>query len=285
MRKTITAAGAMLSILLAVSVQAKENSFAQKDKAGHLLAYMTEGEDLPGKPGSAFFGIPDTGLIVSVVRDDKDRASLRFEAQGEITREIPLDLSVQKKDKLKPWPMYVRWEGETWEGGYALLLGVVSQGSKYFSGGEANDSWLHLFRVDNPGSDAGRARQVLMLPLAAAKNVRACFSEQDEAARQGICHDSYKFEAALTLDTANDTAWPTFIYQSGASAQPGLLTTVAELPKRTLTEAELAEKQDATCSLKRTVQFNPLSRHYEMEGSGPDCDNYFVPSLDTVFVP
>jgi hypothetical protein len=139
---------------------------------------------------------------------------------------------------------------------------------------------LHLFRVDNPGSDHGRARQVLTLPLAADKLIRACFTEQDEAARQGLCHDSYKFEASLRLDTGHRGDWPVLVYQSRAAAQPGPLAWPGQMPDRPLTAEELEEKEDFACGFQRKLRFNPMSRRYEMESPGPDCSDYFLSTTD-----
>lgn len=280
MRKSILAMGAVVVAMLSTSAHAKQNSFAQKDASEHLLAYMTEGEDLPEKRGQSFFGLPNTGIVYSVGQAPDGQVRMRFEGQGERTRDIPLPLTAGPSDKVGAWPMFLQLNAQTPERGHVFLLGVVIKRSKGYSGGGASEHWLHLFRVDNPASDHGRARQVLTLPLGGDKLIRACFNERDEAARQGVCHDSYKFEAFLRLDEGHRGDWPVLIYQSRATARPGPLARPGTMPDRPLTIEELAEKEDPACSFQRKLRFNPMSRRYEMESPGPDCGDYFLPRPD-----
>ncbi|MGE4323306.1 MAG: I78 family peptidase inhibitor [Sphingobium sp.] len=273
--------GATLAMLLATPAYAKANSFAQKDGADHLLAFLTEAEDLKEAPRQGAFGMPNTGLVYSVQREPSGQMRMRFEGQGERTYHIPLSLPAGPRDKVSAWPLYVQLHAQTAEGGHIFLLGVVRTGRQAYSGGGATDSWLHLFRVENPGSDQGRAREVLVLPLAGDKVIRACFNARDETARRGACHDGYKYEAFLRLDERNRTAWPVLIYQSKASASLGPLARPGTMPDRPLTREKLAEKEDLTCTFRRTLRFNPMSRRYEMESPGPDCTDYFLPGPDS----
>ena len=283
MRKSIIAVSVMLSMLTAASGNAaQENSFAQKDAAGHLFAYLNNGDEAPQKEPGTYLGMPNTGLYVAV-KQKADQVLLRFEAQGELPSEVPIALNLGDNDKASVWPMFVRRNGFTPEQGYAFLLGVVVQHQEGYSGGSADDHWLHLFSVDNPGSPKLRANEVLSVPLGGDKLVRGCFSEQDEAKRKGVCHDTFAYEASLRLDEANNSDWPVFVYQSEASVQPGMLTEVASVPERELTADELANKTDASCSFQRKLSFNAMSHRYEMDTPVPDCGRYFAVSKDSLY--
>ena len=282
MRRSIIAISTMFSVLMAMPIWAKENSFAQKDASGHLLAYLTEGEDLPQKLDQSYFGLPNTGLIMSV-HQNEGQIKLRFEAEGELTYEAPVALSLDPKAKVSAWPMFVKLNGLTPEQGYAYLLGVVVERSAGYSGGGASERWLHLLRVDNPGAEAVRAREVLTLPLTADKLIRACFSEQDEKTRQDVCHDHYEFEAFLRLDEKHQGDWPAFVYQTQANAQPDPKALSGKTSGQSLATEDLARKGDLACSFQSQVQFNPMSRRYEMASPGPDCSDYFVPTTERLY--
>lgn len=242
MRKTIAAAAAILTILSGTPVYAKQNSFAQMDKLGHLLAYMTEGEDLPEKREPSVFGLPNTNIVYSVRQGTDGQVRLRFESTGKQTHEVAIALTTLASTKVSAWPMYVQLKGYGAKRSDRFLLGVVVEGREAYFSSSATEHRLHLLRVDNPGSEHVEATEVLMLPIAADKMIRACFSEQDRTARQGVCHDSYKFEAFLRLDPGARSEWPQFVYQSQAKIQPGFLASQRQSPERALTTEELAEK-------------------------------------------
>jgi len=262
--------------------QAAPNSFAEKDQAGHLLAYMTQGEDLPVPREQSIFGIPDTPILYSVLRDGDGPVRMRFESEGQPAHEISLPLGVHADDTISAWPMFIRIaEADAGESS-SYLLGVMQRRQQGYSGGGANEHRVHLFRVDYPRNSDTRARPVLSLPLAADKLIRACFSENDEARRGNACHDSYKFEALLHLDTGQNSDWPVLLYHSQARVAPGvlagLLASQRQLPDRALTAAEVEERTDPHCSLQRSIRYNSFSLRYEMETPAPDCSDFFVPN-------
>ncbi|MFC4254425.1 hypothetical protein GRI97_03240 [Altererythrobacter xixiisoli] len=274
MRKSFLAAAAFSLALFASAAQAAPSSFAEKDQSGHLFAHLTQGEDLPTPRDGGVFGIPNTPILYSVLRDGEGPVRMRFEIEGQ-AHEIALPIEIGAQDELSAWPMFISLpqagqEAQSW------LLGVQLQRRRGYSGGGASDNWLHLFRVDNPATDHGEARPVLSLPLAADKLIRACFSEADQVPRQNVCHDSYKFEALLHLDTSHRGDWPVLLYQSHAVAQPGLLAKQRQLPDRVLTAEEAAEAQDAACSVNRSLRYDPQSLRYEIDMPGADCGDYFL---------
>lgn len=276
MRQSIVLAAVLIFPLFAGSARAAPNSFAEKDRSGHLFAHLTDGEDLPTPRDQTVFGIPNTSILYTVLHDGDGTVRMRFENAGQ-THDITLPIDIGADDKVSAWPMFISLPDEEAGETYSWLLGIQQQRSQGYSGGGASDQWVHLFRVDNPGADDGRARPVLSLPLAADKLIRACFSETDQASRRNVCHDSYKFEALLHIDTSHRGDWPVLLYQSHAVAQPGLLTTQRQLPDRALTAEEAAEAQDSACSVSRSIRYNSFSLRYEMDAPAPDCGDYFLP--------
>lgn len=272
--------GFALAISAATTLHAQQNSFAQTDISEHLFAHMTEESDGRGTEERSYYGLPNTGIVYSVGGGAGGQIHMRFEGEGELTRELPLPLMAGPDDKISAWPMFIKLHALTPERGHIFLLGVGIERSEGYSGGGAREHWLHLFRVDNPASDHGRAREVLTLPLGGDKLIRACFSEADEAARQGVCHDSYAFEASLSLDESNRGEWPVLVYSSLAMVHPGVLVEAGSNPDRPLTTEELAQKEDRRCSLERELRFDPITRRYEMDRPAPDCSSYFLPGAN-----
>src|SRR5690606_20736233 len=102
-------------------------------------------EDLDPKMDQSHFGLPNTGLIMSV-QQEGDAVKLRFEAEGELPSEVSVALALGATDKVGAWPMFIKLNGSTQEKGYAYLLGVVVEHKAGYSGGGASDHWLHLLR-------------------------------------------------------------------------------------------------------------------------------------------
>lgn len=275
MSRLIAVIGIVLAASSAAPLQAKQVSLAQTDAAEHLLVLMTPEQVMSETESGSYFGLPDTGVVDSVWQEPGGQVHMRFEVQGEPTRELPLPLAVDPTDKISAWP---KFHAQTPERGHIFLLGVVIGRSEGYSGGGASVNWLYLFRVDNPASDHSRAREVLALPLEGDRLIRACFNERDEAARQGICHDSYAYEAKLRLDEEHRGEWPVLIYRSKAVAHPGLLVSAGSIPDRPLATEEFTQREDRECSFQRKLRFNPITRRYEMDAPAPDAGTISCPA-------
>lgn len=273
---------AALSFAGTSSTHAAPNSFAQRDRSGHLLAYLTEGEDLPDSQPKDIFGIPGTDIVYSVQKDDTG-AHLSFGKPGEPERDLPTDLLLRAGTTVRAWPMYVAVNAVTPENEPVFLLGVVTRETGGHSGDGASEARLHLFRVDNPGTDHARAAEMVNLPIAANRQIPLCHSQKETQAHPDACRGELSYEAFLHLDTERNDAWPELVYESRASARPGLLMAQDSLPDGPLDAAKMVRQPDTQCSVQRPIRYDPLTRRYELQPAAhrlavpADCSGYFLP--------
>jgi hypothetical protein len=273
---------AALSLAAITSTHAAPGSFAQSDRSGNLLAYLTEGEDLPTRQPDGGFGIPGTDIVYSVRKDDTG-VRLRFGKPGEPERDLAAGLSLRAGATVRAWPMYVAFNAVTAENGPVFLLGVVAKETAERAGGSVSEERLYLFRVDNPGTDRARAREMVSLPIAAQRQIPLCPSQKDKEARQDNCRGELSYEAVLRLDTERHDAWPELVYESRASARPGLLMAEKSLPDGPLDAAQTVRQPDTLCSVQRAIRYDPLTGRYEMQPATrrlavpADCSGYFLP--------
>ncbi len=278
MMKRLALPLAALSLAAATSTQAAPGSFAQSDRSGNRLAYLTEGEDLPTGQSDDVFGIPGTDIFYSVRKDDTG-VRLRFGKPGEPERDLAAGLSLRAGAAVRAWPMYVAFNAVTPENGPVFLLGVVAKET----GERASEERLHLFRVDNPGTDRARAREMVSLPIAAERQIPLCPSRKEKEARKDACRGELSYEAVLRLDTERHDAWPELVYESRASARPGLLMAEKSLPDGPLDAAQMVRQPDTLCSVQRPIRYDPLTGRYEMQPAArrlavpADCSGYFLP--------
>lgn len=163
------------------------------------------------------------------------------------------------------WPVIVR-SGET------ALIGRTTIESAAYSGGGAHAMQLTLYEVAD-----GAAHEVLRMPYAASVMIRACFSEQDEEARAGACHDEYAFNTRVSLDENVTEGSPHIVLETVAGSYPGAVTRNADsLEAPALTEADLVWTRDETCSFRRTYS-RGADGLYSPDQPLPACADYLEP--------
>jgi hypothetical protein len=184
------------------------------------------------------------------------------------------------------WPSLIRKPNFDKNGrvyGETIIYGVQSTSRAIYSGGAASATWLELSalmpysdgRISGP-SDFGF---LVKMPLRANKSIRACFSEEDAKRRLGVCEDDYRFDATLTLGrpSKNKYAWPELLFQSTATAIPGISTLAKDNTKKQLKESDLIPRQDKKCSYARVYKYNGEEGIYTPSKAQPDCSDYTTP--------
>ena len=181
-------------------------------------------------------------------------------------RRLPLAEGIDPDDEVAIWPHLVR------EAAGALIIGVEIYRRTGFSGGGAGETTLRLLRFAT--AQAGPA-MLLELPYGYGALIRACFSEEDMAARSGACHDEFEYGASLMLDPATEAGPPAFLYSAHARAYPrGAL---AEEDRRTLAPADLVWEPDPACSYRRRIAPDAATGGYAPDAPLPDCERYRIP--------
>jgi hypothetical protein len=167
-------------------------------------------------------------------------------------------------------------EGELWavilRSGETALVGRTTIESTPYSGGGAHAMHLTFYEIAN-----GAAREVLRIPYAASAMIRACFSEQDEEARAGACHDEYAFNTRISLDESVSGGSPRIVLETAAGSYPGAVTRTTDSAERgVLTEADLVWAHDETCSYRRTYT-RGADGLYTPDQELPACSDYLEP--------
>ena len=155
------------------------------------------------------------------------------------------------------------------EAGAASPLEVRAQAM--YSGGGGEFTTLRLLLV-RPGNTP---RSVLNLPWKTDLMIRACFSDKDEAARAGACHDEYQFDGQLTVLKPMTSRFPTLAYLASAQSYPkGASRNVDSSTLPPLKKSDLVWVSDRACSYRRTFRFDPASQRYKPHAPLPACDQY-----------
>lgn len=164
------------------------------------------------------------------------------------------------------WPVIVR----NGRGDESVLVGLSWPTSEMYSGGGANASHLTLYRIA-PG--AQNATEVLTFRSSASISIRACFDEEDRAARRDACSDEYIFGGDLALDEANASGPARLILQTRATTFPGARSRDSDSTQEPpLATSDLVTAADPACSYRRMLTFN--GEVYAYDTPPPPCDNY-----------
>jgi hypothetical protein len=162
-----------------------------------------------------------------------------------------------------------------------ISIGVISALSAGYSGGGAQSTSLQLYQLgptmDGRIPDAGNFGIVLDVPLTGYKMIRACFGEEDDANRRGVCHDEYDFNATLKLGKTMPDGQPQIVYQSIATTTPGSSRLSEDNSKRKLSLSDIKPRRDRKCSYRRIYTFNGELGLYLTPKPEPDCLDYMVP--------
>ena len=133
----------------------------------------------------------------------------------------------------------------------ALLIGIEWRRSAGYSGGGASATTMRLVRVEPSGDPA----PMLEVPIAASKDIRACFGDRDRRARRDACADRYEFSATLALDPDTTSGPPRFILTTNARTYPGRRTLDTDS-----TTAPPLTARDLACGAIRSVPSAASSR-------------------------
>ncbi|WP_420137782.1 hypothetical protein [Sphingomonas sp.] len=167
--------------------------------------------------------------------------------------------------QLQPLPHMLRFRDGS------ALVPVEAREPVMYSGGGGEITRLHLIHV-RPGM---APRTVLIVPWHTDLMIRACFSEKDEAARAGACHDEYAFDGKLTAVKSRTSAPPMLVYAATAQSFPrGVSRTADSLTLPPLKKSDLIWINDRTCSYRRTFTFDKASGRYKPDMPLPACDQY-----------
>lgn len=159
-----------------------------------------------------------------------------------------------------------------------LLIGLSSTTSTPYSGGGAQASRLHLYRLSRQFGSISFGPELLDVPLSSSMLIRACFSEADVRERAGACHDEYNSEATLEPEPAQGLNLPILRYTMEAKSYPGAVSRSQDsLEKGRLGKQDLVWVRDETCSFTTLFSYNPTTRRFEAGKPGPDCSDYDTP--------
>lgn len=165
------------------------------------------------------------------------------------------------------------WPHIVIEASGAVLIGAEARQSTGYAGGGASESHLVLVRAA-PGG--GAMRQVLNVPIGAAKDIRACFDEDDRRSRRGACSDQYEYSGRLTLDPATRAGRPQFLFAVQARTYPGRRTIDSDSTTAPpLRRSDLRWAIDPGCTFRRRFAFDARTNVYAPDRALPPCADYF----------
>ncbi len=218
------------------------------------------------------------GQLPPVIKDGRsyarDVGTYPFSAAGKVGR----NASVQF------WPKIIRQPTLRTDGlklNETVIIGIETSVSGAYSGGGAQSTLLRLYQlgptIDGSVPEPINFGTILDVPLSASKLIRACFGEEDQQKRRGMCHDEYNFQATLKLGKIMPDGTPQLIYQSAATATPGSSRLSKDNSARQLTPADLKSRRDRTCSYRRVYNYNGELGMYFTAKPAPDCSDFTVP--------
>jgi hypothetical protein len=163
------------------------------------------------------------------------------------------------------WPNIIVSQG-------SAIVGVIETETQSYSGGGGSAEHLVLFKVAD-----GSATEIARLPYSGSIMIRACFSEEDTAARADACHDQYEFVSRVRLDDTVTSGAPQIVLETAAATYPGRVTRQADSQERqALTQADLVWATDEMCSFRRTYHAT-ASGPYLPDTELPACTDYLEP--------
>ena len=171
--------------------------------------------------------------------------------------------------EVEVWPHIIR----VGRNDASAIVGLITVERQMYSGGGASVRWMSLFEVA-PGQEANWA--LASIPLSGEAMVRACFSEEDAAARQEACHDEYDFAGTLSLDPSVTEGPPRLVLTTEATSYPGQRTRASDsTTEPPLQPGELTRWRDETCSYRRVASRG--SEGYVWDAPLPACADYLEP--------
>lgn len=176
------------------------------------------------------------------------------------------DQTVALPGEGNPWGNIVR------VGAGSALIGIVTNDIQTYSGGGGNAAHLKLYEVSG-----NTAREVATLPLGAALDIRACFSEEDQRNRADACSDQYTFVTRIGLDESVSRGAPRITLETSAGTFPGHVSRGADSTEASpLQAADLVWWHDDTCSYHRTFN-RGADGLYAPDQPLPACSDYLEP--------
>jgi len=168
---------------------------------------------------------------------------------------------------------FTMWPHIVIEAGGAVLVGVEVRRSTGYAGGGASETHMVLVRAEPGGREM---RQVLDLPIGAAKDIRACFDAGDRRHRRGACSDQYEYSGTLTLDPATRAGRPRFLFAVLARTFPGRRTIDSDsTTEPALRRSDLRWANDPACTFRRRFAYEARENLYVPDRALPPCADYF----------
>lgn len=183
---------------------------------------------------------------------------------------LPLESNEEERVESALWPSIVRvtLPGQP----EFVLVGVARTQREAYSGGGGSVTTLTLFELR---ADAkGRPRAVLEAPLQSSFLIRACFARADERQRRGVCHDEYRYRAALTAPPGGKGGIR-LVYTARADSFPGRRSRFEESTlEGPLRKADLYRAVDRRCTFKRELVRDAGTGRFEWVAPLPGCPDY-----------
>jgi hypothetical protein len=234
----------------------------------------------PVRPGAApLHCTDDRRWCAEISRDADSGPSALHVFQGQPTRTTApaasFDLADDAGDaEFSLWPQILPLADPA--GG--LLLGVEAKATASYSGGGGSATELRVLRVGTREGGGVTVAPLLTAPLSASTMIRACFSDRDERARRGACHDEYAFAATFAPEPQATAGYPRLIYRTEATAYPaGASRSTDSTTRPPLKAADLVHARDPRCSYRRVFTFDAAKAAYVPDAPLPDCSDFTEP--------
>lgn len=167
------------------------------------------------------------------------------------------------------WPHIIRIGRN--DGG--AIVGLAARQEQTYSGGGGTSRDVLLFEAVPGQTDVVQATG---FPWTGDISIRACFGEDDVAARREACSDEYSFIGTLTLDTSVASGPPRLVLTTEATTFPGRRSRDADSTTAPpLQEADLVRWRDETCSFRRVA--SRQGDGYVWDAVFPPCTDYLEP--------
>jgi hypothetical protein len=175
----------------------------------------------------------------------------------------------QDDDEFRTLPSVLRLSD-----GSGILVGIGVRRSQMYSGGNAEVIFQRLMLVRWGKEPA----LVMETPYSSDISIRACFNEKDMKQRLDACADQYTLTSTLKAVPNTHGNMPDLMLAMKATNFPrGVSRQADSLEMPALTQADLVEETDKTCTYNRRYTFDAAARAYRPDAPLPPCEDFTVP--------